>query len=1203
MLKYEYYNAELLQNTALKIADTVGLLTPPAGQAFGVLSALTNLETVSSTLIENYSAVRVHTLGVSVPTEDAVQAYVQDIIEHDVPSIDKIIIKSATIPTASADLLGAVYQYVGQTDGTYEHGYIYECVAETTTETLIMFDPVGTGKLGFDYQNHSVYELFDRIAALTTPTFDPQDVVSGSFRLDKANELWYISGYDANGNALFTDFTVEATGGEYSLDGYGYIYTFPFPDDYEDGHTENFTIVQDQQSVYSWERIDVQPNSEAEIAELQAEVAEIQSVIPAQASASNQLADKAYVQTGLDSKQDNLTATDGLTLNNNVISGKTLQDDIADINTLIPNQATAQNQLADKNYVQSGLDGKQNISTDDYQMGNASGGWTTMTTAQQNALNSGATTAKINAIATNTQAIADEVARATGAESALSERITANTNNFANYRTAAAQDAIDATLATKTELGNETSARQNADAVLQENIDAESTARESADNALQTQIDAIVSKSDVVDIVGTYAELQAYDTSALGNNDVVKVISDSTHNNAPSYYRWVITGGVGAWVYIGSESASYTKAETDALLNEKQDTLTTAQQAAVDSGITTAKRTAYDNHLTNTDNPHSVTKAQVGLSNVDNTSDLNKPISTATQEALDGKQATISDLATIRSGAALGATAVQPADLATVATSGSYNDLSDKISAGTGINIAENNVASVVDYNILLKNIATGSNSLTLLGASTTQGYSINIGVDSSADSVMSLAIGRAAIASANYAIQIGAGTNSQASSLGVGFWGGNTYTLLDGTTGLIPTARLADTTTALQGQVLTLDANMNAVWASGGGGGGGGSVDIDGNTITKNTSNEIQAVAVIDQNTGVAKTWTGTKTEYDAIATKDPETEYLVTDDIGLPATEIGRITEALNNKMDIGTPLARDIFSPDEWVGGAAENILSAGVGFGTITFTKNWQEYDYLWFSSVSDGSSTYDDSPHWVSVKWLLSRAAAGDTNLAIIRYSSGAYWYVNPQTWTETTMPVGDGQENLYINRVYAIKLKNITAENVGYLNYVGNFATVAALNAAAPSAMGQWVIVDSDENHGNLQTKYFSTKNISGQFVWSYGGVINVSLAGADYVVESQEPTVANNYTWYRKYKSGWVEQGGTIPNSTTGADYEATVNLPVEMADAHYQVVTQMLDETYSGTGFNWLLYTVKNKTVNSFKAYVGVGWGKDWIASGMAA
>ena len=44
------------------------------------------------------------------------------------------------------------------------------------------------------------------------------------------------------------------------------------------------------------------------------------------------------------------------------------------------------------------------------------------------------------------------------------------------------------------------------------------------------------------------------------------------------------------------------------------------------------------NHIEDDTNPHSVTKTQVGLSNVDNTSDADKPISTATQQALDGKE-------------------------------------------------------------------------------------------------------------------------------------------------------------------------------------------------------------------------------------------------------------------------------------------------------------------------------------------------------------------------------------------------------------------------------------------------------------------------------------------------------------------------------------------------------------------------------------
>jgi hypothetical protein len=66
--------------------------------------------------------------------------------------------------------------------------------------------------------------------------------------------------------------------------------------------------------------------------------------------------------------------------------------------------------------------------------------------------------------------------------------------------------------------------------------------------------------------------------------------------------------------------------------------ISTATQTALDSKAST---TALNSHVNDVNNPHSVTKTQVGLGNVDNTSDLNKPISTATQTALDGKENTI----------------------------------------------------------------------------------------------------------------------------------------------------------------------------------------------------------------------------------------------------------------------------------------------------------------------------------------------------------------------------------------------------------------------------------------------------------------------------------------------------------------------------------------------------------------------------------
>lgn len=42
-------------------------------------------------------------------------------------------------------------------------------------------------------------------------------------------------------------------------------------------------------------------------------------------------------------------------------------------------------------------------------------------------------------------------------------------------------------------------------------------------------------------------------------------------------------------------------------------------------------------HISDMDNPHNVTKEQIDLENVDNTSDVDKPISYAAQVALDAK--------------------------------------------------------------------------------------------------------------------------------------------------------------------------------------------------------------------------------------------------------------------------------------------------------------------------------------------------------------------------------------------------------------------------------------------------------------------------------------------------------------------------------------------------------------------------------------
>ena len=85
-----------------------------------------------------------------------------------------------------------------------------------------------------------------------------------------------------------------------------------------------------------------------------------------------------------------------------------------------------------------------------------------------------------------------------------------------------------------------------------------------------------------------------------------------------------------------------------------------------------------------------------------------------------------------------------------------------------------------------------------------------------------------------------------------------------------------------------------------------------------------------------------------------------------------------------------------------------------------------------------------------------------------------------------------------------------------------------------------------------------------------------------DVVVKTQLPTAANNYTWYRLYKSGWVEQGGIAPASQ---ELElVTVTIPVAMQNSTYGVlVTNMTPETtHSGHYGMTVIYA---KSQNQFR------------------
>ena len=133
--------------------------------------------------------------------------------------------------------------------------------------------------------------------------------------------------------------------------------------------------------------------------------------------------------------------------------------------------------------------------------------------------------------------------------------------------------------------------------------------------------------------------------------------------------------------------------------------------------------------------------------------------------------------------------------------------------------------------------------------ATTKSAQGISIGMDAGYNSTgakFQTCIGYYAAATAIGAYQFGRGTNSEAGtvcfalntdgSTSASSW--TNYKLLH-SDGTIPEARLADTTSAAQGQVLTLDSNLNAVWASASGGASTLS-DLTDTTITTPSNGQL---------------------------------------------------------------------------------------------------------------------------------------------------------------------------------------------------------------------------------------------------------------------------------------------------------------------------------------------------------------------------
>lgn len=137
-------------------------------------------------------------------------------------------------------------------------------------------------------------------------------------------------------------------------------------------------------------------------------------------------------------------------------------------------------------------------------------------------------------------------------------------------------------------------------------------------NGATSNSDGMMSKADKAKLDGI---------EAGANKTVVDTTLSSTSTN-PLQNKAVVAQFSSVASSIADEIMRASAAETELATS-------IANEATRAKAAESANSTTIANHIADANNPHKVTKSQLGLGNVDNTSDVNKPVSTAQQTAIN----------------------------------------------------------------------------------------------------------------------------------------------------------------------------------------------------------------------------------------------------------------------------------------------------------------------------------------------------------------------------------------------------------------------------------------------------------------------------------------------------------------------------------------------------------------------------------------
>ena len=844
------------------------------------------------------------------------------------------------------------------------------------------------------------------------------------------------------------------------------------------------------------------------------------------------------------------------------------------------------------------------------------------------------------------------------------------------------------------------------------------------------------------------ATISATDTTYTGSDGITLTGTNFTNSGVRSVATGTANGtiavntngttadvsvkGLGSAAYTAS--TAYATAAQGALADTALQSGDNVSELVNDAGYLTTHQTLADLGITATASEINVldgiTASTTELNYVDG-------VTSSIQTQLNGKQATISDLSTIRSGAALGATAVQPGDLATVATTGDYGDLLNKPTLGTMAAESASDytptaslaaVATSGQYSDLtgtptiptvndatititqggvtkgsftlnqasgdtialdaggsslpsqtghsgeflttdgtdaswsdkpLVNTATATDSLTILGtANTTRKNSINIGIGSQCNQVNCVVVGKSAASGSDgvaigyssnsggvYGVSIGSSANAQgtrsiaignrAKASGAGSIQLNTQNASVNNTdantfkvanangnfeimsadGTIPAARHADTTSAAQGQALTLDSNLKPQWAT---------------------------VPTYSDMTGATAGTAGTH---------------------GLvPAPAAGDQDKVLHGDgtWKVGVGYHPELFTP-QW----SDHIIDDMNWLRADTFS--WQSgttyseaYDHL--ADDISGKSLSSETINGITVQFYLADdghkicPASQESNVASIYAATGAAWYyvldtvntqfklprINPDrvvlgNYAEIKMNAmvddGNGNGNFPLIKGQVATGNGQTGNNsvisvIGYTSSTlqGALSTGYISNNGGVANLARWIdphgslYADLSETTGVFSGKkylYFyvgnftqtALENTAGLNASLFNGKVDLDGSNATFahIIDFQEPTANNSYTWYIKYSNGFVIQGGRTTHAN-GAGASDLITLPIEFANTGYCVLpasgrTDGVADASKGVGFSIVGTTSFYATM-----YTPSGWGSQsttfsWVAFGMAA